>query len=190
MLCSSGRSQCTIWCRRPRRTTRRRVSWPVAHATDTTGTGSQQRHHVRRGVHFVGVSVARSERVGTREAPCEEQKLMRHWGDDRCRHPLPRDTGGLLPSQVARCVASRSSRSGEKTSPPFCLGPTMGGLPVQGKGTRYLAQRRPPSLAAVARRRKLGSATVFRSHRLCARLVFSRTLCGNSSQLPLLTFVL
>ena len=60
------------------------------------------------------------------EALGEEQELTGHGDDDRCRHLVPRDTGGLLPFQVTRCAASRSARSEEKPSPLFTLAPLWG----------------------------------------------------------------
>ena len=60
------------------------------------------------------------------EALGEEQELTGHGDDDRCRHLVPRDTGGLLPFQVTRCATSRSTRSKEKPSPLFTLAPLWG----------------------------------------------------------------
>ena len=77
------------------------------------------------------------------EALGEEQELTGHGDDDRCRHLVPRDTGGLLPFQITRCAASRSARSEEKPS-FFSPWPHYGGLPAQGKRASFLAPRRVP----------------------------------------------
>ena len=54
--------------------------------------------------------------------------------DTPSRCPTPRDTGGLLPSRVARCGASRSARSGEKASSLLTLAPLRGDFPSKVRG--------------------------------------------------------
>ena len=59
--------------------------------------------------------------------------------------PSPRVSGLLLPLQFARYAASRSARSGTKTSPLFTRAP-FEGLPAQGQGAGTPALGRPSSL--------------------------------------------
>ena len=69
--------------------------------------------------------------------------------------PSPRVSGLLLPLRFARYAASRSARSGKKTSPLFTWAP-FGGLPAQGQGAGTPALGRPSSLGRCCSKAEIG----------------------------------
>ena len=69
--------------------------------------------------------------------------------------PSPRVSGLLLPLRFARYAASRSARSGKKTSPLFTWAP-FGGLLAQGQGAGSPALGRPSSLGRCCSKAEIG----------------------------------